>query len=59
MSECERIINGFIQSIMFLSPGADYVHVVGRAGSGEPSVLGFVDARGAAGVFSVLRQKTL
>ena len=44
---------------MFLSPGADYVHVVGRAGSGEPSVLGFVDARGAAGVFSVLRQKTL
>lgn len=35
------------------------VHVVGRAGSREPSVLGFVDARSAAGVFSVLRQKTL
>ncbi len=35
---------------MFLSPGADCVHVVGRAGSGEPSVLGFV-GYGALPVF--------
>lgn len=42
---------------MFLSPGADCIHVVGRTGSGEPSVLGFVDARGAAGVFLYYARK--
>lgn len=58
VSECERIINGFIQSIMFLSL---------CYGIGEPSCSiiptkasfhGFVDVRGISLVFSVLCEKT-